>query len=131
MKNCMTYALELENMNIDSLDLNLWYSRNPESQIREKCQQFNRSIRQIESDNSPLEEGEWMIVFFGFIPYHYDYEGRPDMYDYHFIRRKEDQKWYHRTGIGGKISEIEENLFSEYLNSGYPPQYFAVKQVEV
>lgn len=33
MKNCLTYALDLENSPISIVDLQLWYSSNPFSAI--------------------------------------------------------------------------------------------------
>lgn len=130
MYNCMTAALKIEDMNITS-DLNLWYSRDPESEIREKIEKahLNRKLRRLDSENSPLEKGEWLIAFFGFIPYKFDYEGRPEMYDYHFIFM-ENGKWMHRSHIGAEIAEIEDDLFKNFEDAGYPPQFFAVKQVE-
>ena len=125
MKNCMTFALKIENTTNYS-NFNLWYFQNqvPEDVIREHLKKINRSCRRLESENSALEKGEWLIAFFGFIPYHYDYEGRPDMYNYHFIRRV-GHKWMHRQSINADITPISDNLIEEYK-----PMYFAVKQVE-
>ena len=130
MYNCMTSALKIEDMNITS-NLDLWYSRNPEDEIREKIEKahLNRKLRRLENENSPLEEGEWLIAFFGFIPYKFDYEGRPEMWDYHFIYM-ENGKWMHRSHIGAEITEIEKDLFKNFEVAGYPPQFFAVKRVE-
>ncbi len=127
----MTYALKIEDIGISALELNLWYtqSQNPEDVIREKLMKFNRSCRRLESEDSPLEKGEWLIAFFGFIPYHYDYEGRPDKYDYHFIRLENNQ-WMHREGIGEDISIVSDEIIKAFKSEGYQPQYFAVKQVE-
>ena len=131
MKNCMTFALKIENIDTNYLDFNLWYfqNKNPEDVIREHLKKFNRSCRRLESETSTLEKGERLIAFFGFIPYHYDYEGRPDMYDYHFIRQV-DHKWMHRQSINADITPISDNLIEEFTTAGYRPMYFAVKQVE-
>mgnify|MGYP004607678489 CR=1 FL=1 len=129
--NCMTYALQIEDMDISILDLNLWYhqSQNPEDVIREKLKEFNRSCRSLANQNSPLEKGEWLIAFFGFIPYHFDYEGRPDAYDYHFIKW-DDNQWKHRKCIKADITPISDDVINEFIKKGYNPKFFAVKTVE-
>lgn len=126
--NCMTAALKIENENISPLDLNLWYSRNPENEIREKCERLNRSCRRLENEGSPLEEEEWLIAFFGFIPLHRDYEGRVDQYDYHFIFH-DGNKWLHRPSKGKEICTVSDNLIADFTNAGFPPQFFAIKRV--
>lgn len=131
MKNCMTFALKIEDMDISYSNFDFWYfqSKNPEDVIREHLKEFNRSCRRLENETSPLEKGEWLVAFFGFIPSHYDYEGRPDKYDYHFIRWV-DNKWMHRKCISAEITPISDNLIEEFTEAGYKPMYFAIKQVE-
>lgn len=125
----MTYALQIEDIDIDHLDLDLWYSRNPDSEIREKCERFNRSCRRLKYEKDSLEEDEWLIAFYGFIPLHYDYEGIPDMYDYHFMKY-EDGVWMHRPSIGKDICPVPSEVISAFKAEGYSPQYFAVKRIE-
>jgi len=125
----MTYALDLENQNINRLDLTLWYSHNPEEEIRRKCEQFNRSIRRLENVDSFLEKDEWIIAFYGFIPIHFNYEGFPDRYDYHFMKLQ-NGVWMHRPSIGKTICVVTEDVLSAFIAEGYQPQYFAVKRIE-
>ena len=125
--NCMTFAFKLESLNLNALDLKLWYSRDPEQSIREKVERFYRSIRRLENKDSKLESDEWLVAFFGFIPIKFDYEGTPEEYDYHFMKY-ENGMWMHRPSIGKGVFPVEEETFLEYESEGYPAQYFAVRR---
>ena len=85
--NCMTHALALEEKNLSSHELDLWYSKNPFSEISEKCNQYyKRSCRKV-NGNEELLPNEWLVVFFGFVVTKVDYDCHPEYWDYHFARQ--------------------------------------------
>ena len=72
--NCLTHALDLENEDIPSSELSLWYSSDPITEISVKCKKiFHRTCREIKHKDKLLE-GEWMVVFFGFVALKFDYD---------------------------------------------------------
>lgn len=130
MFNCLTYALQIEDIDIADTDLMLWYSRFPEKAIQEKCKKFGRKCRSLENEYSEIHDSEWIIAFYGFIPIHWDYEGLPDQWDYHFMR-KVDNIWIHRPYIGAtEILVVPEETRRAFINEGYPPLFFAISKVE-
>lgn len=129
MLNCMTYALDIEDQCLEDIDSFL-YSRFPEKAIQEKCKKFGRNCRLLKSDNDELYDGEWVIAFYGFIPTHRDYEGLPDQWDYHFMRKVADI-WIHRPYIGAtEIAVVPEETRNAFIKEGYPPLFFAISKVE-
>lgn len=127
-RNCMTYALKIEDVDVNPNDLRLWYSSNPEEEIQEKCNLFHRSCRKISSPKD-INSNEWLIAFFGFVPIHYDYEGLADRFDYHFMIW-ENGHWEHRQGIGKDISIVSQETINSFIAEGFPPQYFAIRKTE-
>lgn len=127
--NCMSYALDVENENINHFDLDLWYSHNTENIIREASKRLNRSSRLLDNEFSPLQKDEWLIAFFGIIPLRYDNYGDVEQIDYHFMKY-ENGTWMHRRCIGANITKVTGEVFVEFLALGYKPQFFAIKKVE-
>ena len=127
--NCMSYALDVEGRNLGPFKLDLYYSHGlPENEIRYAAEKLGRKIRKLENKDDPLNEGEWLIAFFGFIPIRYDAFLESYLYDYHFI--KFDGQWMHRRYINSKITPVREELFLEFESQGFEPMYFAVKRME-
>lgn len=125
--NCLSYALKLENENISSSELDLWYSYNPFSEISEKCENvFHRTCRKVEADEELLK-GEWKVVFFGFEVKSRDYDGHPKNWDYHFARQEEDGSWKERYSIGEPITKTDlETLTSHYKVKKLSPLFLAI-----
>ncbi len=129
MLNCMTYALDIDDQCVEDADSFL-YSSFPEKAIQEKCKKFGRICRKLESENSEIYDGEWIIAFYGFIPVHRDYEGIPDNWEYHFMK-KVDTIWMHRPYVNAtEISVVPEETKEAFIRSGYPPLFFAISKVE-
>lgn len=130
--NCVSYALKLENLpNLDHVP-NLDYFLFADEAVAKFAESFGMECRSID-EHSPLKDGEWEVVFWGFI-YEYD----PDNYgimscvpDYHFARKCEDGIWRHRMCWDAPIEEIDlQEKIDLFKRSGYNPQFFAVKLKE-
>lgn len=129
--NCMTHALDIENEDILNSDLRLWYSSDPFTEILVKCKDtYHRTCRKVNSEEDLLD-GEWLVAFFGFVAIKFDYEGRPEGYDYHFARRKNDGTWTERPSVYSEIQNVDiNNLTSEYSKKGIEPMFLAIGKVE-
>ena len=129
--NCMTHALDIENEDILNSDLKLWYSSDPFSEISEKCEKYyHRTCRKVKRDDK-LRKGEWLVVFFGFVAIKLDYEGRPEIWDYHFVRQTPDGNWTERPSIYEDIHVTNiDNMISEYAKVGIHPMFLAIGKAE-
>lgn len=129
--NCMTHALSLEEKNLSSRELDLWYSKNPFSEISEKCNQYyKRSCRKVDR-NEKLQPNEWLVVFFGFVVTKVDYDGHPEYWDYHFARQENDGTWTERPSKYEEISVVDiDNMIFEYSKIGIFPMFLAIGEVE-
>ena len=129
MKNAMSYALEIEEMDLSPLALNLGYSKDAFEAISEKCHEdFGLACRKVEPNDS-LKEGEWLVAFFGFWATKFDYEGRPEVWDYTFARQENDGTWTERASIGAEVTTIDdiEKMISNFQKIGIEPLFIAVK----
>lgn len=129
--NCMTHALDLENEDIPSSELSLWYSSDPITEIAVKCKKiFHRTCREIKHKDKLLE-GEWMVVFFGFVALKFDYEGRPEIFDYHFAKRESNGTWTERPSIFQEIQSVDiDNMIFEYSKVGIKPLFLAIGKAD-
>lgn len=129
--NCMTYALDIEGYNLLNSELKLWYSLDPFVEISTKCQDtYHRTCRKVNSVDDLLD-GEWLVVFFGFVAIKFDYEGRPEDYDYHFARRESNGTWTERPSVYTEIQDVDiDNMISEYAKIGIKPMFLAIGKVE-
>ena len=129
MKNAMTYALKIEEMDLSPLALNLGYSKDAFKAISEKCNEdFGLTCRKVERNDSLTEE-EWLVVFFGFWATKFDYEGRPEVWDYAFCRQEDDGTWMERASIGSKPASIDiDEMIAEFHRIGIAPMFMAVQK---
>ncbi len=129
--NCMTHALKLENEEIPYFEFNLWYSSDPFVGISTKCEHsYHRTCRKVKR-NDKLHEDEWLVAFFGFVALKFDYEGRPESFDYHFVRQESDGTWTERPSIYQEINTTNiDNMISEYAKVGIKPMFLAIGKVE-
>ena len=129
--NCMTHALDLENEDIPSSEFGFWYSSEPLTEISVKCKNvFHRTCRKIKREDQ-LREGEWMVVFFGFIALKFDYEGRPEIFDYHFARQENNGTWTERPSIFQEIQNVNiDNMIHEYSKVGIKPMFLAIGKAD-
>ena len=124
--NCMTHALDLENEDVHNSDIDLWYSSNPFSEISEKCKKHKRSCRLVERDETLLP-GEWLVAFFGFVITKVDYDGYPEKWDYHFVRKEKDGIWTERESKYEDITFVDINkLMSDYKKINIDPLFLAI-----
>lgn len=128
MQNCITAAFKIEPFKGSPLDLYI----SPYCCILEKLNflmnPFDRICRSLKNPlESFLEEGEWLIAFFGPFVSQVDYEGNPESWDYHCIFF-ENGIWKHRDGQERKITEAI-GIFEYFARYQISPQYFAVKKV--
>lgn len=130
-RNCMTHALDIEELDIPNSKLSLWYSSDPFQEILEKCHRYyNRTCRKVNRYDKLLD-GEWLVVFFGFVAIKFDYEGRPEYYDYHFARQEPDGSWTERPSIYEEISIVNiDNLISDYKKINIKPIFLAIKKID-
>lgn len=128
MVNCITAAFYLDEYQGSSWDFYISPSCSIVEQLNTLMGPFSRKVREVTLDEALLEE-EWLIAMFGPFPVKWDYEGIPELYDYHFIFFHEG-KWLHRDGPGVPITYVNEELFEYFETRRYPPQYFAVRRVE-
>ena len=129
--NCMTYALKLEKEDIPNSELNLWYNSDPFVEISTKCEAvYHRTCRKVNGVDD-LQKGEWLVVFFGFIATKFDYEGRPEIYNYHFARRYRNGTWTERPSLYSEIQNVDiDNMILEYSKVGIKPMFLAIGKVE-
>lgn len=128
MQNCITSAFKIEPYDGSSWDLYIYPKRycSTLEQLNTLMNPLGRICRSLENQDSLLEEGEWLIGFYGPFPTKY-YEGIPELWDYHVIF-KEDNVWKHRDGKGQPITEVSEDLFQYFRGHEIELQYFAVKK---
>ena len=131
MRNCLTYALQIEdNKEVDFFSFSdLTYTRNTVSALKKIAKGFNRSIRRLESTDDQLIDDEWIMVLYGPIIAKRDYEGRPVQFDVHAIKVV-DGLWYHRRCIDAEVTSVPQSTLKAFASEGYEPQYFAVKRIE-
>ena len=129
--NCMTHALDIENEDIPNSELNLWYNSDPFVEISTKCKDtYHRTCRKVNSADNLLD-GEWLVVFFGFVAIKFDYEGRPEIYDYHFVRRENNGTWTERPSLDTNIQNVNiGDMILEYSKVGIKPMFLAIGKVE-
>ena len=129
--NCMTYALKLEKEDIPNSELNLWYNSDPFVEISTKCEDtYHRTCRKVDGE-ADLHDGEWLVVFFGFVATKFDYEGRPEIYDYHFVRRESNGTWTERPAIYEDIHTTDiENMIGEYDKLDIKPLFLAIGKAD-
>ena len=129
MRNAMTHALKLEERDFSPLELDLGYSKDAFKEISEKCREvFNLTCRQVKRNDS-LTEGEWLIVFFGYWPIKYDYEGTPEVWDYTFARQEEEGTWTERASTDSKVTTVNiDGLITEFKKENIKPLFIAVKE---
>lgn len=129
--NCMTHALDIEEYDLLNSELRLWYSPNPFVDILTKCEDtYHRTCRKVNSVDDLLD-GEWLVVFFGFVAIKFDYEGRPEDYDYHFARRESNGTWTERPSVYTEIRNVDiDNMIFEYSKIGIKPMFLAIGKVE-
>jgi len=130
MQNCFTASFKIEPYIGSSYDFYLSHKDSLCEDLNALVNPLGRVCRSLTTEEAPLEEGEWLICFFGPFVTKRDYEGIPEAWDYHVIF-KEDDVWKHRDGQGKPIEVIGDNLFEYFRGHGIEPKYFAVKQVEV
>ena len=133
MRNCLTYALQIEGQKgVDYYTfLDLAYTKNTVNELKEIAKKFRRSLRQLESTEESLIDGEWIMVLYGPIVTKRDYEGIPAEYDVHAIKVNNDGIWTHRRHIEADITEVPQSTLKAFASEGYEPQYFAVKRIGV
>ena len=96
-RNCMTHALDIEELDIPNSKLSLWYSSDPFQEILEK----------------------------------FDYEGRPEFYDYHFARQEPDGSWTERPSIYEEIQTVNiDTLISDYAKLEIQPLFLAIGKID-
>ena len=129
--NCMTHALDIENEDIPNSELNLWYNSDPFVEISTKCKDtYHRTCRKVNSADNLLD-GEWLVVFFGFVAIKFDYEGRPEIYDYHFVRRENNGTWTERPSLDTNIQNVNiGDMILEYSKVGIKPMFLEIGKVE-
>ena len=134
MFNCLTHALKIEKeANLDTVHVLNWYQP-PFLAIEEYCKKYNRTSRELSSLEDEISEDEWRIIFWGFFPSKFNYEGTVEMATYHFILQEEDGSFSERLTYGAeirKLSKVEMEATSrEFLECGaqYTPKYFAVRK---
>lgn len=129
--NCMTHALDIEGYNLLNSELKLWYSLDPFAEISTKCQDtYHRTCRKVNSVDDLLD-GEWLVAFFGFVAIKFDYEGRPEDYDYHFARRESNGTWTERPSLYSEIQNVDiDNMISEYAKIGIKPLFLAIGKAD-
>lgn len=131
MRNCITASFKIEPYNGSSYDFYLSRKSSLCEDLNSLMNPLGRVCRSLKTQEDPLQEGEWLIAFFGPFVTKRDYEGTPEDWDYHVIFF-EDNVWKHRDGKGAEITEVSEDLFDYFVGKHkINPQYFAVKQVEV
>ena len=129
--NCLSFAMKLENIPDLDVSPNLDFHLSPEEAISKLAERFGMGSRKLASENSPLEKGEWLIAFWGFI-YFYD----SDNYglfscvpDYHFACKGDDGIWRERMSWSAPIEEIDfSKLVEDFKKAGYPVQFFALRK---
>ena len=74
---------------------------------------------------------EWMVVFFGFVALKFDYERRPEIFDYHFAKRESNGTWTERPSIFKEIQNVDiDNMIFEYSKVGIKPRFLAIGKAE-
>lgn len=129
MRNCMTYALDIENLELQMTDsiLSPFEVRNSFEHLAKK---YSRKIRKVDSEDSPLTDGEWLILFLGLKVVHRDYEYIPDKWEYHFAK-KVNGLWLNRPEYEAKeICFFSDEEKETMVANGYPISYFAVRRAE-
>ena len=131
--NCVTFAFDIESeltARVEKLD----HCLGPIDAVKAFAKAHNRKARVLKNQEDKLYDGEWMIVFFGFISGGFDNEdeGSPRWYNYHLVRQMKNGVWKHRGTFGGAIKIADMNyLVPEYGKYGYEPFYFAIsKEIE-
>ena len=123
--------MDIENEDIPNSELNLWYNSDPFVEISTKCKDtYHRTCRKVNSADNLLD-GEWLVVFFGFVAIKFDYEGRPEIYDYHFVRRENNGTWTERPSLDTNIQNVNiGDMILEYSKVGIKPMFLAIGKVE-
>ncbi len=132
MRNCLTYALGIEDKEVEVNFYSfsdLAYTRNTVSELERIAKGFNRSMRRLKSADDELKNGEWIMVLYGPIITKRDYEGRPVEFDVHAIKVV-DGLWSHRQCIDAEVTSVPDSTPEAFASEGYEPQYFAVKRIE-
>ena len=129
MRNCMTYALDIENMELKSTD-SILTPYDVRNSFEKLGNEFRRKFRKLDSENSPLFEGEWLILFLGLKVVHRDYEHIPDKWEYHFAR-KVNGVWLNRPDYGSEevVPFLDEER-DEMVSDGYQLSFFAIRKDE-
>ena len=114
MKNCTSLAFKLETA------IDPEYSEDISASIAKMAAENGRRIREIENEHSPLEKGEWMVVFFGF----WSTRSMLSPFDYHFVLRQDDGTWIQQDRgdihpYPAKIKEMikdakQQNIFYQF-----------------
>ena len=129
--NCVSYALRLEDDDNILPVQNLDYHLEPVDAVMKYARSYGLQCRTLESSSSPLEDGEWAIVFWGFI-IDYDPEDYGSFFcfpDFHFARKCEDGIWKERLSWGAPVEEINiQEKIDLFLSKAYKPYFFAVKK---
>lgn len=98
--------------------------------IREMAERHNREIREIENETSPLNEGEWRILFIGFwdsfkLIFGYQMPVR----EYHFVLQDEDGSWIECDRGDKETSHANiYELIKDAQKDEIPYQFYAVKK---
>ena len=103
--NCYAYAIGVSNAlnpgDIRGVSPTKWYDVNDvASSVMADIEKMGRSVRTIESYNSPIYDNEYRIALrVGTQPYMY-YYGSP-IYDYHFMVQTSSGQWAEKHGTRG------------------------------
>lgn len=130
--NCASASLKLEDRALDRIVCPAWRISPVESVIS-LAKDFGLQARLIDTPKSPLKDGEWVIVFWGFYPRDcYDPDDYSGMWNcvpnqFHFGFLSENGKWMERIGVGEPLVEFDlAQKTSLFRKVRLEPKFFAV-----
>lgn len=131
--NCASAAMKLEGRAIEGIVCPDWHTPPVESVIN-LARDYGLIARLIDTPNSSLKNGEWVIVFWGFYARNcYDPDDYSGMWNcvpnqFHFGYLSENGKWMERIGVGEPLVEFDlDSKISLFRTVRLEPIFFAVK----
>lgn len=131
--NCASAALKLEEHAIKRIVCPDCHTPPVESVIN-LARDYGLNARLINTPDTPLEKGEWVIVFWGFYAKNcYDPDDYSSMWNcvpnqFHFGFLSENGKWMERIGVGEPLVEFDlDSKISLFRSIRLEPKFFAVK----
>lgn len=124
MQNCTSLALKLEEA-IDPRE-----TPDVSEGISEMAMANNRRIREIKDENSPLENGEWRILFLGYWDSVQILFGfRMSVRDYHFVLQQDDGSWVQCDRGTQVVPANVHDLIASAEKGGIEHRFFAVSKI--